>query len=97
MGEAIDLRDKSSTATFKNTCNSNYILNADAYSTDKCSSHPSSKCSFLKFVFAAYRITESQSGQNAEIKTDHGLPIPYEFICNTILTYYNEGTLEGIE
>lgn len=46
--------------------------------------------------FAADGITESQRDQNAEIKTDHGLPIPYEFIFNTTLTSYTQGTSEGI-
>lgn len=93
MGDAIEVRDKSTIEICENTYNSNYILNADPYSTDKCKSHPLSKHSFFNLLFAADRITESQSDQNAEIKTDQGMHIPNKFIYNTILTSYTNGNI----
>ena len=82
MSDAIELGDKPTIAICINTCNSNYILNADPYSTDKCKSHPLSKHSFLNLLFAADRITESKSDQNVEIKTDQGMP----YLVNSFAT-----------
>lgn len=95
MGDAIELRDKPTIAICINTYNSNYILNADPYSTDKCKSHPLSKHSFLIFSLLQIelqkdRVTKMQRSKLTKIK----LTISNEFICNTIPTSYTNGTSE---